>query len=210
MNPDSEVSKTSDERWQRSQGVSVKSSHFGTGHLYLEERKGRKQMKKKVLAVVVLAALTVVLMTGSVSAGQMPDVDMASLDLSDAAYPPLCLDIVGACNDVELIYTPLNLEIMHVVGHEYGCGYSDRNLHGVARVEGNTVHISWTIHATLSSIGVPQLGQRSVQLDLTSLSGPYQYAYHYDTYHYGSGTANVVTCPATAVDAGGLDESQGP
>jgi hypothetical protein len=107
----------------------------------------------------------------------------------------LCLDTIGNCNDVKLVYDNTSgAGIFSVTGYEYGCGQPERSLDGSARVSGDTVYVAYTTMVSTSA-ATPRIGQYNAQLSLGTLGGPYQYAYHYEGYHHGSGTMVAVPCP---------------
>ena len=118
----------------------------------------------------------------------------------------LCLD-VGGCNDVKLAYNSVGGGMYSLTGYEYGCGYDTRLVVGSMRVVGNTLQIGYTTICAVSCTP-PKLGQYNAQIDLGTLSGPYQYAWHYDSYHTGTGTMHLVSCGATAVVSNESDESE--
>jgi hypothetical protein len=127
---------------------------------------------------------------------------------AEAAGGVFCLGTVGHCNDVKFAYQYVGDSIFSLNGYEYGCGADERLVYGTMRVEDGTLYIGYTI-ITSSSYSTPRIGQHNAQIDLATLSGPYQYAYHYDGYHEGTGTAVLIACPAaSAVQSGGVDVGQ--
>ena len=83
-------------------------------------------------------------------------------------------------------------------GYEYGCNFEEVLCDGTMRVEGNTLYIDY-IAICSYAYTTPRIGQYNVQIDLRTLSGPVQYAYHYDGYHTREGTARLIVCPLSEV-----------
>jgi hypothetical protein len=164
------------------------------------------QVKRIGLKTLLLAGmLTLVVMGGSASAkeAEMPRIDSLQ-ELVGVDSPGLCLDLAGACNDVQLEFmVTTGADHFLLAGHEYGCGHSDRLLTGTMRRVGSTYYINYLESCTVSCSSYRQCGY-SVQLSASSGSGPVQYYCNYGTYHSGDGTASVVPC--TALEAtGGAD-----
>lgn len=119
-----------------------------------------------------------------------------------------CLD-GGGCNDVKVAYQSVGGGMYSLTGYEYGCGHDCRLTFGSMMVVGNTLQIGYTTVYGISGPS-PRLGQYNAQIDLTSptLSGPYQYAWHYEGYHTGGGTMYLIACPVSAVVSTEPDESE--
>lgn len=130
---------------------------------------------------------------------------VSAQDDSSAAVEPFtlraagvfCLDQIGWCEDAKLAYQSVGGGIYSLTGYEYGCG-DDVLIVGSMIVEGNTLQIGYT-SIYCGGGGDPMLGQVNAQINLGTLSGPSQWAWHYDGYHCGSGTAQIIPCPVTAV-----------
>ena len=108
-----------------------------------------------------------------------------------------CLDQLDNCEDAKLAFQSVGGGIYSLTGYEYGCG-DDVLIVGSMRVEGNTLHIGYT-SIYCGGGGDPMLGQVNAQINLGTLSGPYQWAWHYDGYHCGADTAQIIACPVSAV-----------
>lgn len=127
----------------------------------------------------------------------------------NAAAATICIDIVGSCNDVRLVYSSVGPGMYEVSGFEYGCGAPERALDGSLRIDGQTAYIQYITNAT-TSYATPRIGQWNLQLNLSSqpFSGPGQFSYHYDGYHSGVITATVVPCIADAEGSSGEDAGE--
>jgi hypothetical protein len=140
--------------------------------------KGAKAMRMHIVQSLIVAC--------GIAAAQPFSADAAGI---------LCLDTEGTCNDVKLVYDNTSGPgFFSVTGYEYGCGQPERSLDGSARVSGDTVYVEYTSMVSTSA-ATPRIGQYNLQLSLGALGGPYQYAYHYEGYHHGSGTMVAVPCP---------------
>lgn len=125
----------------------------------------------------------------------------------------LYLDHIGWCNDAKFSYQSVGGGMYSLTGYEYGCGYDDRLIFGSMRVVGNTLQIGYTTICGVSCY-TPYMGQVSAQISIGGInptySGPLQWAWHYDGYHYEYGTAQLVSVGggATAVVSAEPDSAE--
>ncbi len=119
----------------------------------------------------------------------------------------LSLDQIGWCNDAKLCYQSVGGGMYSLTGYEYGCGEVDRLIFGSMRVVDNTLQIAYTTLCPLSCY-TPYIGQASAQIPLVApFTGPLQWAWHYDGYHWGDGTAKIIACGAVTGAVSGEDDS---
>jgi hypothetical protein len=155
-------------------------------------------MKTKIIA---LAAIVALLVLAGVAAAQ-------STDSGVSAGFTKCWNSATSCNSFKFNVVSLAPGYQMLHGYEYGCGYNDRIATGTAHVVGNQLYIGFsTNNALASGGGVPRLGSLNGIVDLSNGNLTYDYAYHYDSFHFGSGTGQWVNCTKEVI-SGGRDESQ--
>jgi hypothetical protein len=155
-------------------------------------------MRIRIFALVAIVAL---LALAGVAAAQ-------STDSGINAGVVRCVDAAGSCNDFVLNSVTIAPGYMLLNGYEYGCGYTDRIATGSGRIVGNTMYVGLTVNTgAVGGGGAARLGNRVYTIDRTTGAATYEYSYHYDSYHYGSGTGTWGPCPK-GLTAGGPDESQ--
>ena len=128
---------------------------------------------------------------------------MVFFGTTSANAASVCIDEIGNCNDVEVIYGDVGDGFVTCNGYEYGCGYVDRILDGTARILGNTVYIALTV-VTSTSTATPYIGQKFYEINLATGTGTGTWAWHHDGYHHGTVTVSLVPCPP-AITEGALE-----
>jgi hypothetical protein len=167
-----------------------------------------KKMKKGKLTLGIVLGLLIIgfVVAQAQAVSAQDDSSVAVEPFTLRAGGVFCLN-VGGCNDVKLAYQSVGDGIYSLTGYEYGCGHDCRLTFGSMHVVGSTLQIGYTTIYGISGPS-PRIGQYNAQIDLVSLSGPYQYAWHYDGYHCGSGIATIGSCAASLVESDEFDESE--
>jgi hypothetical protein len=140
-----------------------------------------------------MVVMTLLLIVGSTSAG--PASTSAGSALADVKAGPLCFDQVSYCNDYIVMYAAGGGGFYHVVGKEYGCGQQDRQANGSIEYKDGILWVELDTHSPTSSGAMPLVGTFDAQVNYGSKTGPSQWAWHTDTYWWGTDTAQLVPCP---------------
>ena len=165
-------------------------------------------MKKGKLTLgIVLGLLVIGFVVAQAQAVSAQDSGVAVEEFTLNPNGFFCLDQIGWCNDAKLYYQSVGGGMYSLTGYEYGCGYYDRLCFGSMRVVGNTLQIGYVTICAVSCTP-PKLGQTNAQINLITLTGPFQWAWHDGP--NGSGTAKILTgpCPPPAAVSGEPDSAE--
>jgi len=110
-----------------------------------------------------------------------------------------CLDILGYCNDMRIRTDTIGTATtgnFRVWGHEYGCGYNDRQVYGSLRIKNGI----WYTGLTVTGSGSGYVTTKTIvaRYNYSTGSGTYKIGYvDSDGFvDYAAGTLKKITCPA--------------